>query len=84
MEGAIEVGIEGLGVRVSLMMGGVLLWVDLVSVACMGVMKLDCCWAWDCTPGRERERDVEGEEREVDLLWKGWGRRGIWGVLGVR
>lgn len=33
----------GLGVRgVSLTMGGMLLWADLVRVACMGVMKLDC------------------------------------------
>lgn len=32
-----------LGVRgVSLMMGGMLLWADLVRVACIGVMKLDC------------------------------------------
>lgn len=33
----------GLGVLgVSLMMGAMLLWVDLVRVACIGVMKLDC------------------------------------------
>lgn len=40
--------IEGLGARaVSLTMGGVLLWVDLVRVACIGVTKLDCCGGWD-------------------------------------
>lgn len=32
-----------------------LLWGDLVRVACMGVMKLDCCCCW-C---------------EWDLLWGG-------------
>lgn len=48
MEGDVEVGAVGFGVRgVSLMMGGVLLWVDLVSVACIGVIKLDCGWVWD-------------------------------------
>lgn len=32
----------GFGVRgVSLMMGGILLWADLVRVACIGVMKFD-------------------------------------------
>lgn len=41
-----EAELEGFwGRGVSLMMGGVLLWADLVSVACMGVMKLD--WTWD-------------------------------------
>lgn len=47
MEGEDEVVtvMTGLGVRgVSLTMGGMLLWVDLVRVACIGVMKLDCCW----------------------------------------
>ena len=44
MEGGTEVVVvtAGLGERgVSLMMGGTLLWVDLVRVACIGVMKLD-------------------------------------------
>lgn len=44
VEGEKVVGVKGLGRRgVSLMMGEVLLWEDLVRVACMGVMKLDCC-----------------------------------------
>lgn len=47
MEGEVVAVTMGLGVRgVSLTMGGMLLWVDLVRVACMGVMKLDCCWGW--------------------------------------
>lgn len=44
MDGEAEVAAvtTGLGVRgVSLTMGGMLLWVDLVRVACIGVMKLD-------------------------------------------
>lgn len=44
MEGEAEVVVvtAGLGVRgVSLTMGGMLLWVDLVRVACIGVMKFD-------------------------------------------
>lgn len=68
----------GLGVRgVSLMIGGMLLWEDLVSVACIGVMKLDC--GWGCTPGSVWEREGEGE----DLLCGVWGRRGAWKVLVV-
>lgn len=47
MEGETEV-VEvtaGLGVRgVSLTIGAMLLCVDLVRVACIGVMKLDCGW----------------------------------------
>lgn len=42
MEGEAIVVTVGLGVRgVSLTIGGMLLWVDLVRVACIGVMKLD-------------------------------------------
>lgn len=44
MEGDAEVVVvtAGLGVRgVSLTIGGILLCVDLVRVACIGVMKLD-------------------------------------------
>lgn len=38
-------GVGAGGRGVSLMMGEeLLLWGDLVRVACMGVMKLDCCW----------------------------------------
>lgn len=37
-----ETEVAGLRVRgVSLTIGGMLLWEDLVSVACIGVMKLD-------------------------------------------
>lgn len=48
-EGEEEGGGLGAGGRgVSLMMGEeLLLWGDLVRVACMGVMKLDCCCCWD-------------------------------------
>lgn len=60
---------------VSLTIGGMLLWVDLVSVACIGVMKLDCGWGW--TPGRVWDRDGE------DLLWGVRGRRGDWKVLEI-
>lgn len=46
MEGEVAAVTVGLGVRgVSLMMGGMLLCVDLVRVACIGVIKLD--WGWD-------------------------------------
>jgi len=42
-EAEVLVVMVGLGARgVSLTMGGTLLWVDLVRVACMGVIKLDC------------------------------------------
>lgn len=49
MEGVVEgeAVTTGLGVRgVSLTMGGMLLWVGLVRVACIGVMKLDWGCAW--------------------------------------
>lgn len=53
-EGEEEGGGVGAGGRgVSLMIGGLLLWEDLVSVACMGVMKFDwwCGWVLDGAPG---------------------------------
>lgn len=45
--GAGERGVGAGGRGVSLIIGEeLLLWGDLVRVACMGVMKLDCWWWW--------------------------------------
>lgn len=76
-----EVGVAGLGVRgVSLTMGGMLLWLDLVSVACMGVMKLDCGRGWLPAPGSVWGR----EEGDAVLLCGVWGRRGLGKPLAAR
>lgn len=75
-DGEEEGGGVGAGGRgVSLMMGELLLWEDLVRVACMGVMKLD--WEWGCGAlgGVGEEGTGEGEPGT---------RGGCWGLLGLR
>lgn len=54
------------GRGVSLMMGEeLLLWEDLVRVACMGVMKLD--WWWGLDFPWWWEGDWDGEEPTVEV-----------------
>ncbi len=84
-EGEDEGGVGARGRGVSLIIGEQLLWEDLVSVACMGVMKFD--WLCGIEGVLACDSRVEGEEVVgggvcwglLGFIWEGWAFiRGCW------